>query len=188
MRRAVKSDVFFKSVRRFSREIAPQAYGASAHGLIKGNRKIVAAGRGRIIQATPIKTEILRLARKKNPTVAYIGAATYESESAYESQAAGFIESGCKVKKVNLTDLAEAKKSQIEIAKTLYDADIIAVSGGNTLFAMSRIRALGLDEVLKKAMDNGTVLCGGSAGAICWFDAGHSDSKDPTTVRHVNPK
>jgi peptidase E len=29
----------------------------------------------------------------------------------------------------------------------------------------------------------GTVLCGGSAGALCWFDCGHSDSRDPTTVR-----
>jgi dipeptidase E len=30
-------------------------------------------------------------------------------------------------------------------------------------------------------MEKGTVLTGGSAGAICWFDAGHSDSADPET-------
>ena len=34
----------------------------------------------------------------------------------------------------------------------------------------------------KTAMDRGAVLCGGSAGAICWFDGGHSDSLDPTTT------
>jgi len=33
----------------------------------------------------------------------------------------------------------------------------------------------------------GPILCGGSAGAICWFDYGHSDSMDPTTFLHVDP-
>ena len=32
---------------------------------------------------------------------------------------------------------------------------------------------------LRAAMERGAVLCGGSAGAICWFDGGHSDSMDP---------
>merc|ERR1719361_2583708 len=38
-------------------------------------------------------------------------------------------------------------------------------------------------------MNQGKVLCGGSAGAICWFDSGHSDSADPFTFHpsHVNP-
>ena len=40
---------------------------------------------------------------------------------------------------------------------------------------------LGLDRLLRAAIDEGTVACGGSAGAICWFDGGHSDSMDPTS-------
>lgn len=60
-------------------------------------------------------------------------------------------------------------------------ADIILVSGGNTLFAYDRWRETGVDVLLKKAAARGCVLAGGSAGAICWFDAGHSDSADPAS-------
>ena len=35
-------------------------------------------------------------------------------------------------------------------------------------------RKLGVDELLRAAMDRGAVLCGGSCGGLCWFDAGHS--------------
>ena len=41
---------------------------------------------------------------------------------------------------------------------------------------MRRWRRLGVDKLLREAHARGTVLCGVSAGAICWFDSGHSDS------------
>jgi dipeptidase E len=37
-------------------------------------------------------------------------------------------------------------------------------------------RGLGVDKLLKSAYEKGTVLSGISAGSICWFDSGHSDS------------
>jgi dipeptidase E len=151
-------------------------------------RKIVACGRGRVIQASPIKQEIINLTGKTQPRVAYLGTATFDSDDAYNAQAKGFADSGCFVERVNLTNFKEAKKSMPGIKKSLESADIIAVSGGNTLFAMTRFRKLGVDKLLKKALDRGAVCCGGSAGAICWFDGGHSDSRDPTTVQHVKPK
>ena len=40
-----------------------------------------------------------------------------------------------------------------------------------------------MDKLLRVASERGAVMVGGSAGAICWFDGGHSDSLDPTTVR-----
>merc|ERR1712079_867195 len=61
------------------------------------------------------------------------------------------------------------------------EADIILVSGGNTLFTIDRWQNLGLTKAFQTARDRGCVLCGGSAGAICWFDGGHSDSGDPDT-------
>ncbi len=70
-------------------------------------------------------------------------------------------------------------------------ADIIYVGGGNTLFMMRLWRRLGVDEILKSAYHNGTVLSGISAGAICWFDSGHSDSMsfyDPEDWRYINVK
>ena len=49
-------------------------------------------------------------------------------------------------------------------------ADVILVSGGNTLYAMDLWKAVGLVSLLQEAMERGAVLTGGSAGAICWFD------------------
>lgn len=48
---------------------------------------------------------------------------------------------------------------------------------------VDRWRHLKLDEKLQQAASRGVVLAGGSAGAICWFDAGHSDSMDPASYR-----
>ena len=38
------------------------------------------------------------------------------------------------------------------------------------------------------AMIEGTIIAGGSAGAICWFDGGHSDSMDPSTYKEALTK
>lgn len=56
-------------------------------------------------------------------------------------------------------------------------ADIIYVGGGNTYRMIRAWRRRGIDQLLKNAYDAGTVMCGLSAGAICWFDAGISDSR-----------
>ena len=64
-------------------------------------------------------------------------------------------------------------------------ADVILVSGGNSLFACDRWNKIGLSPMLRAAMERGAVLTGGSAGAICWFDAGHSDSWDPDTFKYA---
>ncbi len=52
---------------------------------------------------------------------------------------------------------------------------------------MMRIwRRLGVDKLLKSAYLRGTVLSGISAGSICWFDSGHSDSLSFYNPRHGN--
>lgn len=64
-------------------------------------------------------------------------------------------------------------------------ADVILISGGNSLYAVDRWHKIGLAPLFKAAMERGAVLCGGSAGAICWFDGGHSDSWDPETFKNT---
>ena len=90
-------------------------------------------------------------------------------------------EAGLEVTWLKLTDL-DALPPTETIAAIIGSADIIQVSGGNTLFAVRRWRNLGVDKLLHAAMARGCVLCGGSAGCICWFDGGHSDSLAPATV------
>jgi len=55
--------------------------------------------------------------------------------------------------------------------------DGIVVSGGNTLNQQAIWRAQGIDEVLREAWDQGIVLGGSSAGSLCWFEEGITDSR-----------
>jgi dipeptidase E len=57
--------------------------------------------------------------------------------------------------------------------------DVIYVSGGNTANALAIWRTHGFDEVLREAWEAGVVLTGWSAGMICWFEAGVTDSFGP---------
>ena len=57
--------------------------------------------------------------------------------------------------------------------------DVIYVGGGNTANMLAIWRVHGMDEALRAAWEQGVVLCGSSAGMICWFEAGLSDSFGP---------
>ncbi len=58
-------------------------------------------------------------------------------------------------------------------------SDILYVGGGNTRFMLAIWKACGLDRMLREAWEAGTLLCGLSAGAICWFAEGLTDSDGP---------
>jgi dipeptidase E len=75
----------------------------------------------------------------------------------------------------------EQKQSFEEV---LLSMDAILVSGGNTLNMMAIWKAQGVDLVLRKAWENGIILSGGSAGSLCWFEHGTTDSRpqEITTV------
>jgi dipeptidase E len=64
-----------------------------------------------------------------------------------------------------------------EMAAKVLSSDIIYVGGGDTLRMMRAWRKTGLDDVLRQAHEKGVVLAGLSAGSICWFRWGSSDSR-----------
>jgi len=57
--------------------------------------------------------------------------------------------------------------------------DVILVAGGSTSNLLAVWRVHGFDLVLREAWEAGVVLCGWSAGMICWFEAGVTDSFGP---------
>jgi peptidase E len=57
--------------------------------------------------------------------------------------------------------------------------DAIDVSGGNTANMLAVWRVHGFDAILREAWEQGVVLFGASAGMICWFEAGVTDSYGP---------
>jgi dipeptidase E len=58
-------------------------------------------------------------------------------------------------------------------------ADIVFVGGGNTANMLAVWRVHGVPEALREAWQGGAVMCGSSAGMICWFEAGVTDSFGP---------
>lgn len=66
--------------------------------------------------------------------------------------------------------------SHEQIAQKINRAHIIYVGGGNTRSMMKVWKETSVDVLLRKAYEKGAVLTGLSAGSICWFDAGLSDS------------
>lgn len=55
-------------------------------------------------------------------------------------------------------------------------ADLIYVGGGDTVFMLEKWKERGITERLFKAYNDGKVICGLSAGAICWFEQAYTDS------------
>jgi peptidase E len=56
-----------------------------------------------------------------------------------------------------------------DVAAHLLEQDLIYVGGGNVLSMLGTWRAHGLDQILRRAWKRGVVLCGPSAGSLCWF-------------------
>ena len=63
-----------------------------------------------------------------------------------------------------------------ELAKFLCEQDVIYVGGGNTAKMLAVWRVHAMDKALSTAWRKGVVLCGVSAGGMCWFEAGITDS------------
>jgi dipeptidase E len=149
--------------------------------MVKG----VFSGSGIGLQSIVIFDEIIRLTGKpcmKDIQLLYLGTATYDAEDAKQRQLIRFIEAGVTIHELQCanTPVISTCKNVVALFNSI---DIILVSGGNTLYAVDTWRTNGLLPLMIHAASQGVVCCGGSAGAICWFDGGHSDSTDPTTYR-----
>lgn len=139
-------------------------------------KTIVAIGGGQIRTrgTAPIDREIIRLSHKKNPRLLFIPTASSDSEVYWQrvqEYFGGFLK--CKT---DVLFLLRERLSPESIKSKISSADIIYVGGGNTLQMMRVWRRRGVDKLLTAAYESGTVLSGISAGAICWFESGHSDS------------
>jgi dipeptidase E len=66
-----------------------------------------------------------------------------------------------------------------DLRSTVLDQDAICVNGGNTANMLAIWRVHGIDQLLREAWESGIVLFGASAGMICWFEAGITDSFGP---------
>ena len=70
-------------------------------------------------------------------------------------------------------------RPRTDMAAVLAGQDIVYVGGGNTANMLAVWRVHGVDRMLRHAWDQGVILTGVSAGMICWFEAGVTDSFGP---------
>jgi len=108
---------------------------------------------------------------RKKPKVLYIGTATGDSEVGRLRFYAGFSQFDCKPAHLPLF-----ARTPRDLESLVLEQDAIFVGGGNTRSMLSVWRDWGLDRYLSAAWERGVVLGGGSAGSICWFECGVTDS------------
>jgi len=144
-------------------------------------QRIVAIGGGSIgfgaakAEVTPISREIIRLSGKKPPHLLFLPTASSDDKAYVRAVKNHFGRKlGCQV---DVLCLIQGKPGNTEIRTKIRWADILYVGGGNTLLMMNLWKRLGVDRLLRRARTQGKVLCGPSAGAICWFRQGNSDSR-----------
>ncbi|MBN8207900.1 Type 1 glutamine amidotransferase-like domain-containing protein [Bacillus sp. NTK071] len=118
-----------------------------------------------------LDTYVLNQSRKVKPKICFIPTASGDSDN-YISRFYNFFE------KQNCTPshLSLFKPPTRDLERFILDKDIMYVGGGNTRNLLVLWKEWGLDTILKKAWEQEVVLAGISAGSICWFEEGVTDS------------
>jgi peptidase E len=142
---------------------------------------IALGGGGFAMQDSPsaLDAYIVSRARSPTPRVCFVPTASGDSASFLVRFYRAFAGRGCTPTDLTLFDasgLPRRPKRGAELREHVLAQDVIYVGGGNTASMLAIWRAHGLDVLLREAHAAGTVLCGLSAGMICWFEAGVTDS------------
>lgn len=116
---------------------------------------------------------VLGLTGKERPRVLYVPTAIAEDAEGIVTFYERFRERG------ELSHLRTFPWPPENLRELILSQDAIDVSGGNTANMIAIWRVHGIDALLREAWVNGVVLFGASAGMICWFDAGVTDSFGP---------
>jgi len=119
--------------------------------------------------------EIIKLTGKERPKICYLPTASGDGDRGiigwYELVHDLSVEPS--VVRVWIT----SRRDKVSFEELLLGVDAIYVGGGNTLNMIAIWKAQGIDIILKKALEKGIVLAGGSAVSICWFENGTTDSR-----------
>jgi peptidase E len=113
---------------------------------------------------------VLSVARRQNPSVCFLATATGDAQTYIDNFYSAFRRLPCRPAHLPLFARTPDLQSMI------LEQDVIYVGGGNTKSMLAVWREWGLPDLLRRAWESGTVLAGVSAGAICWFETGVTDS------------
>jgi dipeptidase E len=114
---------------------------------------------------------ILKTSGKTKPKVCLIPTASGDAADYMNAFHAMFQNYACELSQVSLF-----RGDREDIETQLLDQDVIYVTGGNTRNMLVLWKEWGVDQILRKAYEKGIVMAGGSAGSLCWFEGGVTDS------------
>ena len=137
-------------------------------------KQIIAMGGGgfsALGATSPLDSFALECSGKDKPKICLIPTASGEDKRHIELFQETFSERGVENNWLSLFSPPTA-----DLRSFLLSYDVIYVGGGNTKSLLALWRAWELDKILHEAWEQGTVLCGRSAGMICWFEQGNTDS------------
>ena len=137
-------------------------------------RQIIAMGGGGFSMEpdNPLLDQyVIKQARRENPSVCFFPHATDDAVRYVFNFYKAFTRLDARPTYLSLFTPPTA-----DLESFIMDQDVIYVGGGNTKSMLALWREWRLDEILKKAYQNGTVLTGLSAGANCWFQECSTDS------------
>lgn len=137
-------------------------------------RHIVAIGGAALVpDAGNFKLEryILEVCGKAKPRVCFVPTASGDDVTYVARFFESYARFGCE-----LDVLRFFRRTPPDLGAYLAAFDVVHVGGGNTRSMLATWAHWGFDRVLREAWERGTVLCGSSAGSICWFEGGVTDS------------
>jgi len=140
-------------------------------------RKIYAIGGGEIskLETLEIDREIVKATGKEKPAALFIPTASGDAQGYIASFHRVYGEIlGCKT---DMLLLVNHETAYAEAKEKILGSDIVYVGGGNTRKMMKIWTECQVDKLLMEAYEKGIILSGLSAGSICWFQYGHSDSE-----------
>jgi dipeptidase E len=138
-----------------------------------GQRQIIAIGGGgfyRDSENLALERYVVQQARAPEPKVVFVPTASAEPDNYLVSFYTAFLKLGCRPSHLSFF------KRTPDLRALLLNQDVIFVGGGNTKSMLAVWREWGVAEILREAWEAGIVLAGVSAGAICWFKQGVTDS------------
>lgn len=147
------------------------------------NKQILAMGGGGFSMEpdNPLLDKyVLSLSNKENPKICFLGTASGDAEGYIKKFYDSFSRYNCQP-----THFSLFKPSTSDIAGVLLKQDILYIGGGNTKNMLVLWREWGVDKLMFEAYEKGIVLAGISAGSICWFEQGLTDSI-PNTITRLN--
>lgn len=113
---------------------------------------------------------VLTQARRKNPAICFLATASGDADGYIAKFYTAFTKHRCRPTHITLFGRTP------DLTQVLLTQDVIYVGGGNTKSMLATWREWGVPELLGRAWRSGIVLAGVSAGAICWFQTGVTDS------------